>query len=71
MSDVFIFERKSTRKDKILNFLKDCFSVMDAPINMIFGVLSETYVRLPRIITSKFFSRYSKSYTNLNVKRQT
>ena len=68
MLDVFIFERKSTKKDKIFNFLKDRFSVMDAPVNMIFGVLSETYVRLPKIITSHFFSRLSKSYINLNVK---
>ena len=69
MLDVFIFERKSTKKDKIFNFLKDRFSVMDAPVNMIFGVLSETYVRLTKIITSRLFSRYNKSYTNLNVKR--
>ena len=56
MSAVFIFEIKSTKKDKIFNFLKSCFAVMGSPIDMIFSV---NYVRLLKSITSDFFSRYS------------
>ena len=68
MSAVFIFEIKGAKKDNIFNFLKGSFSVMRGPMDMIFGVFSETYVRLLTSITSQFFSRYSKSYNNLNVK---
>ena len=68
MSAVFIFEIKGAKKDKIFNFLKGRFSVMRGPMDMTFGVFSETYVRLLTSITSQFFSRYSKSYNNLNVK---
>ena len=35
--------------------------------DMIFGVFPETYVALIISISSRFFLRYSKSYTNLNV----
>ena len=66
---VFIFKIKGAKKEKIFNFLKGSFSVMRGPIDMIFGVFSETYVRLLTSITSHFFSRYSKSYNNLNVKK--
>ena len=38
------------------------------PMDMIFGVFLETYVRLLKGITSQFFSKCSKSYDNLNVK---
>ena len=69
MSAVFIFEIKSVKKDKIFNFLKGDFLVMRSPVDMNFGVFSETYVRLLTSITSQFFSRYSKSYNNLNVKK--
>ena len=68
-SAVFIFEIKGAKKDNILNFLTGSFSVMRGPMDMIFGVFSETYVRLLTSITSQFFSRYSKSYNNLNVKK--
>ena len=61
MSAVFIFEIKGAKKDKIFNFLKGRFSVMGGPMDMNFGVFSETHAR-------QFFSRYSKSYNNLNVK---
>ena len=37
-------------------------------MDMIFGVFSENYVRLLNSIISEFFSKYSKSYNNLNVK---
>ena len=70
MSAVFIFEIKSAKKDKIFNFLKEGFFVMRNPVDMKFGVFSETYVRLLRSITSQFFSIHSKSYNNLNVKKR-
>ena len=69
MSTVVIFEIKGARKDKIFNFLKDCFSVIGGPMDVIFGLFSDTYVRLTKSITSQFFPIYSKSYNNLNVKR--
>ena len=68
MSAVFIFEIKDAKKDKIFNFLKGRFFVMGAPMDMIFDLFSDIYVRLPKSITSQFFSRYSKNYINLNVK---
>ena len=37
-------------------------------MDMIFGMFPETNVRLLKNITSQFFSKYSKSYNNLNVK---
>ena len=37
-------------------------------IDMIFGAFSDYYVRLLKSLTSQFFSRYSKSPHNLNVK---
>ena len=55
--------------DKILNFLKDRFSVMSGPMDKIFGVFSETDVRLIKNIFFQFFSKYSKSYKKLNIKR--
>ena len=68
MSVLFIFEIKGPKKDNIFNFLKGNFSLMRGPMDMIFGVFSETYVRLLTSITLQFFSRYTKSYNNLNVK---
>ena len=55
MSTVSIFEIKGAKKDKILNFLKGRFSVMGGPMHVIFGVFSDTYVRLLKNITSQFF----------------
>ena len=37
-------------------------------MDVIFGAFLGTYARLLKSITSQFFSRYSKSYNNLNVK---
>ena len=68
MSAVFIYEIKDAKKDKTFNFLKGSFYVMRGPMDMIFGVFSETYARLLTSIPSQFFSIYSKSYNNLNVK---
>ena len=69
MSAIFIFEIKGIKKDKIFNYLKGSFSVIRARMDTIFGVLSETYVTLLTSITSQLFSRYSKTYNNLNVKK--
>ena len=55
MSSVFIFEIKGAKNDKIFNFLKGGFSVMCSPVDISFGVFSETYVRLLKCITSQFF----------------
>ena len=63
MSAVFIFEIKGTKKDKIFNFLKDCVSVMGGPMDMTFGVFSESYVRLLKSITSQFFKDVGKVIT--------
>ena len=68
MSAVFSFEIKGAKKEKIFNFLKGKFSVMSGSMGMIYGVFLETYVRLVKSIISRFFSRYSKSYNNINVK---
>ena len=68
MSAVFTFEIKDAKKNKIFNILKGRFFVMGAPMDMIFDLFSDIYVRLPKSITSQFFSRYSKNYINLNVK---
>ena len=40
---------------------------MGGLMDMIFRALLETYVRLLKSIISQFFSKYSKSYNNLNV----
>ena len=62
MSAIFILEIKGGKKNKIFNFLRDRFSVMWSPMDMIFGKFPETYVRLLKSIISQFFSKYSKSY---------
>ena len=69
MSALFVFEIKSAKKENIFNFLKGSFSLMCGPMDIIVGVFSENYVRLLTSISSQFFSRYSKSYNNLNVKK--
>ena len=60
MSAVFIFEFKDAKKDIIFYFLKDRFFEMGPPINMIFGLFSEIYVRFPKSITSQFFQDVAK-----------
>ena len=68
LSAVFIFEIKGVNKDKMFDFLKGRFSVMGGPMDFVFGLFSDNYVSLLKSITSQVFSRYSKSYNNLNVK---
>ena len=46
MSAFFIFEIKHVKNDKIFNILNDRFSAMSGSMGMIFGVFSETNVRL-------------------------
>ena len=41
---------------------------MGGPMDMIFGVLLETFLKLLKSITLQFFSKYIKSSNNLNVK---
>ena len=64
----FYFWNKRCKKEENFQFFKGCFSVMHDPMDMIFGVLLETYVRLLISITSQPFLRCSKIYNNLNVK---
>ena len=66
LSGFFIFEIKRAKMDEIF---KDRFSVIGGPMDMIFDVLLETNVRLLKNIILQFFSKYSKSYNILNVKR--
>ena len=69
MSAIYICEIKSAKKEKIFNFLKGRFSVMGGLMDMIFGVLLETYLKLLKSIIFQFFSKYSKRYSDLNVKK--
>ena len=46
MSAIFSLQSKGAKSNKIFNFLEGCFSVMVGPMDMIFGVFSETNVRL-------------------------
>ena len=55
MSAVFVFEIKDAKKDNIFNFLKGCFFVMSAPMDMIFGLFSDVYVRLRKYNFAIFF----------------
>ena len=54
MAAFTIFEIKSAKMDKMFNFLKDHFSVMSGPMDMIFGV--------------GFMDGIFKSYNILNLK---
>ena len=42
---------------------------MGGPMDVIFGMLLETYLKLLKSIILQFFSKYSKSYDNLSVKK--
>ena len=68
MSAFFIFEIKRAKTDRILNFLKGCFSKMSDPMDMAFGVFSKSNVRLLKYVTPQFSSTYSKGYNILNDK---
>ena len=60
MSAFFIFEIKRAKMDKIFNFLKDRFSVMSSPTDMILGVFSKTNVRLLKNI---IFKKYKRNFS--------
>ena len=49
MAGFFIFEIKSTKMDKIFNFLKDRFSIMSGRMDMSFVMFSKTDVSLLKI----------------------
>ena len=68
VSALFVSEIEDVKKANISIFLNGCFSIIDGPMDMIFDVFSEVYVRLLKSIISHFFSNYCKSYNNLNVK---
>ena len=51
MSAVFSFEIKDAKKDKTFKFLKGSFFVMEAPMDMIFGLFLDIYERLPKNTT--------------------
>ena len=52
MSAVFILEIKGAKRGKIFNFLKGRFFAMGGPMDMIFGIFSETYAKLLKSIIS-------------------
>ena len=60
MSTIFVLELKGAKNNKLFNYLNGRFSVMGGPMDMIFGVFSETIVRLLKSIILQFFSKYSK-----------
>ena len=68
MSTIFVLEIKGTKSNKVFNFLNGRFSVMGSPMDMIFGVFSETIVRFLKSLISQFLSKCSKSYNILNGK---
>ena len=63
MSTIFIFEIKGAKKDKMFNFLKGCFSVMGGPMDVIFGVFSDTYKIFQNL--RRFFQDIAKVITIL------
>ena len=63
MSAFLIFEIKGAKENKVFNFLKGYLSVMRGPTDMIFGMFSETYMRLLISITSQFFQDVAKVIT--------
>ena len=69
MPTIFVLEIKDARNNKVFNFFNGRFSVVGDPMDMIFGVFSETIMRLLKSrISHFFFSKYSKSYSILNAK---
>ena len=63
MSTLFIFEIKRVKTDRIFNFLKGRFSVMSGLMDMIFGMLSETNVRLLKYIIRNFSQNIARVIT--------
>ena len=60
MSDFFIFEIKRAKTDEIFNFLKDRFSITSDPMEIIFGVFSETNKNLLQNMISPLLSKQQK-----------
>ena len=57
MSTIFVSEIKDAKNNKSFNFLNSRFSVMGCPMDTIFGMSSETSLRLLKSIISHFFSK--------------
>ena len=51
----FVFEINFAKEDKIFKFLKERFSLTGAPMDMIYGVFLEIYVRLLKDIIFAIF----------------
>ena len=68
MPTIFVLEIKGANNYKIFNFFNGRFSVIGGPMDIIFGLFSDTIVRLLKSIIWQFFSKYSKSYNILNAK---
>ena len=68
MSTIFVLEINGDKYGKIFNVLNDRFSVIGSPMDIVFGVFSDTIVRLLKSIIWQFFSKYIKSYNILNAK---
>ena len=68
MLAILVFEIKGAKKDKTFNFLKGSFFVMNGPMDVIFYMFSETYASILKNKISQFFSKFSKSYNNINAK---
>ena len=63
MSAILTLEIKEAKKHKMFNFLMGCFLVMRGPMDMIFGVFSDTSVRLRISKTSHFCQDITKVIT--------
>ena len=49
-------------------FLRDCYFVMDSPVDINIDVFWETSVDFIKSVVLQLFPKYSQSYVNLNVK---
>ena len=63
MSAFFIIETKRAKTDRIFNFIKAPFSVMNDHMGMIFGVFSKSNVRLLKYITPQFSQNIARVIT--------
>ena len=50
-------------------FLRDCYFVMDSPVDINIDVFWETSVDFIKRVVLQLFPKYSQSYVNLNVKK--
>ena len=50
-------------------FLRDCYFVMDSPVDINIDVFWETSVDFIKSVVLQLFPKYSQSFVNLNVKK--